>query len=511
MAFRIRKGQVSNRAWGDVDKTALRQRLVRGLEEGEEGVRDAIREVYAVIRAGRLEDAPSENWWGPHHEVTQDGDVVLNRGGLIAAAQALAGARAEPDLTPEQRRQAARHLLRHYRELEMEPPASLLETAGERPEGELVRLAAAVAGEMRPSDIPLAPWVNLDALKAGDPDPLEVVVRIPEGRSRRGWYYTRRVLERIAAEINATGLPGLLGHQDPDRVDREFVPPATHWVGAVVRDEGGKAVLYARGVIDKAAADLKRWIRGNAIRQVSIYGVPTLAQAAGGETQVVDFHPLSIDWTPLNRAGMPTAVVAVGEMDTIIGPGGPDGGGQPMTLKELLAKLRELGAQPSAVIGEMGWRWPDLIREAGLMLEEVAPLIAGEQWSALKATQKALGEMAALFGLPADAKPEQVVAAAKAAREAQLEAAKTAHGALLDRVIGEMVTAEQVRPLVRLLVEPRVQVGADEAAVRKAVGEVLQLEDVRKALGAVFRDPVVAPPQTPQGGATQLRPRRVAI
>ena len=107
MPFRIRRDEVSNRSWGDVDKTALRNRLVRGLEEGVEGVRDAIREVYAVIRADDLADAPSQNWWGPHHEVRENGDVVLNVNGLVAAAQALAGARAEPDLTPEQRRAAA--------------------------------------------------------------------------------------------------------------------------------------------------------------------------------------------------------------------------------------------------------------------------------------------------------------------------------------------------------------------------------------------------------------------
>jgi len=33
----------------------------------------------------------------------------------------------------------------------------------------------------------------------------------------------------------------------------------------------------------------------------------------------VDYKPLSIDWTPLGRAGMPTSVVAIGEMDEIVG------------------------------------------------------------------------------------------------------------------------------------------------------------------------------------------------
>jgi hypothetical protein len=57
--------------------------------------------------------------------------VILNRNGLIAAVAALAGARTEegPNLTPEQKRKAARHLLRHYRNLEMDPPETLRKLA----------------------------------------------------------------------------------------------------------------------------------------------------------------------------------------------------------------------------------------------------------------------------------------------------------------------------------------------------------------------------------------------
>jgi hypothetical protein len=132
MALRIvpETEEVSNRPWSDVDKTALRQRLVRALEEKEDGAAEAIREVYAVIKGETIDDAPSENWWGPHHEVRGD-RVILNRNGLIAAAAALAGARTEegPNLTPEQKRKAARHLLRHYRSLEMEPPETLRKLA----------------------------------------------------------------------------------------------------------------------------------------------------------------------------------------------------------------------------------------------------------------------------------------------------------------------------------------------------------------------------------------------
>lgn len=183
-----------------------------------------------------------------------------------------------------------------------------------------------------------------------------------------------------------------------------------------------------------------------------------------------------------------------------------------MNVKDLLAKLRELGVQPTVVIGEMGWNAADLIRATGATLEDVAKAIAAEQWAALEAAQQAIGEMANLFGLSEGATVEQVVAAVKAAHEAQSAAAKTAHEALLDKVVGEMVTAEAARPLVRRLVAPTVQVGADEEAVRKAVGEVLQQEDVRQALAGLFRDPVIAPPQADTKSATNgLVARRVSI
>lgn len=493
MALKIDRSKVSDKAWGDVDKSAIWQRLKQALQEGEEGAAAAVREMYAVVKAEINADLSRADCWGPHHEIVND-TLVLNRNGLIAAAVAVAGGRAEPNLTPEQRRQAARHLLRHYRALEMEPPASLLRLAGEEVAGEMARVEARLVSEMRVEDVPLAPWA-VDAvkeLKAGDDNPMEVVVRIPEGKSKRGWYYTRRVLERIAQEINSTGLPGFLGHQKPENISTEFPTPVTHWVGAVVRDEGGKAALYARGVVDKAAADLKRWIRGKVTRQVSIFGNAHLTQEKG-EVRVVDFRPLSIDWTPLNRAGMPTSVVAVGEMDSTfldntqaeaVPVSEQQAGGESMNVNELLAQLKEAVAKKhttvAAIVGEIGLSFEDIAREVG-----------GDQYRALEERAKVVGEMAEVFGLSREAKPEEVLAAAKAAREAQLEVVKAQREAIIDKVVGEMITAEAARPLVkRMLQLPEV---VTEEEVRKAVGEMLQQEDVKQAFASLFRETTVRP------------------
>lgn len=181
-----------------------------------------------------------------------------------------------------------------------------------------ISLLAKLNGEMNVEDVPVASWADVNALKGGDNDPLEVVMAIPSGKSTRGWNYTSNALNSIVGEVNSTGLPGFLGHQKAEDVSTEFPTPVTHWIGAKM--ENGTA--YFRGLIDKSATDLKRWIRGKAINQVSIYGYPQLQQnSVTGETDVTDYKGLSIDWTPLNRAGMPTSVAAIaGEMDTIEQP-----------------------------------------------------------------------------------------------------------------------------------------------------------------------------------------------
>lgn len=181
-----------------------------------------------------------------------------------------------------------------------------------------IMLTAKITGEMNVEDIPVANWADIDALKGDDTDPLEVVMSVPAGKSTRGWNYTSNALNSIVGEVNSTGLPGFLGHQKAENIATEFPTPVTHWIGAKMENN----VAYFRGLIDKSATDLKRWIRGKAINQVSIFGYPQLEQnTITGETDVTDYKGLSIDWTPLNRAGMPTSLVAInGEMDVIAQP-----------------------------------------------------------------------------------------------------------------------------------------------------------------------------------------------
>ncbi|NPV80736.1 MAG: hypothetical protein HPY52_10750 [Firmicutes bacterium] len=476
--FKISKS-VSNAAWGDIDKSRIWQLLKQGIEEGAEGVAEAVREVYAIVGADINKDLTQADCKLPHHEVREDGTVILNRGGLIAAAAALAGARSEVSATPEQKAQARRHLLRHYRELEMPAPESLV--------GEMSAVMAVVSGEMRVEDVPLAPWADLAALKAGDPEPMEVVVEIPAGRSKRGWNYTPQALQRIVGEVMNQGLPGFLGHQKPEDVDHEFPVPVTHWVGALWKD--GKA--YFRGVIDKAASDLKRWIKAKTVRTVSIFGIPKLEQTAG-ETRVIDYQPLSIDWTPLGRAGMQTAVVAVGEMDEII-----SGGGQkPMTWKELVAQLKTMLASRevtlSQVVGEMGWK-----------VQEIAGEIAPDWLKVAENSMETMAKVKQALGVTGEMDVVKVAEEARKAVEAQRRAE---HDKLVADTIKEKVTGEMAQGLISKMLHV-----ADNATKEQIAGEIdnlLKDQAVKDMLSKLHID---IPPGTGGSGGGGNTPQNLKI
>lgn len=189
---------------------------------------------------------------------------------------------------------------------------------------------------IKPSDIPLAAGVDVEKLRNADDDPLEVVVEIPATKSKRGWNYTKESLKDIVDYTKANTLNGFLGHQKAEDVSTQFVPPVTHWIGAEMRED--KA--YFRGMIDAAAKDLKRWVRTGRIQEVSIFGYPKLKKdKTSGEMDVVGYDPLSIDWTPLHRPGMPTSIIGMEMEDK---NKGEEGGNKDMTFEELMSKLKEL-------------------------------------------------------------------------------------------------------------------------------------------------------------------------
>jgi HK97 family phage prohead protease len=57
----------------------------------------------------------------PHHDV-RDGELVVSRAGVIAAMQALLGARGGVDIPESDRKGVYEHLAKHYAQFDMEPP-----------------------------------------------------------------------------------------------------------------------------------------------------------------------------------------------------------------------------------------------------------------------------------------------------------------------------------------------------------------------------------------------------
>lgn len=507
--FEIQKETVSTTEWGNVDKSRIWRVLKEGLEEGAGGVREAIREVYAAVTATVDENLTMADVKLPHHEVRDNGNVVLNRAGLIAAAAALAGARGGPDLTPEQKRGAMQHLRRHYRQLEQVPPESLQES-----QGEMSYLEARIVGEMRPEDIPLATGVDLVTLKDGDEAPMEVVVEVPQGKSKRGWNYTGEALQSIVNHVNQHTLSGFLGHQKPEEVDTQFPQPVTHWIGA--KWENGRA--YFRGVVDKVAGDLKRWIKAKRVNQVSIFGVPEIEQS-GGETRVVGYQPLSIDWTPHGRAGMPTRIIAVGEMDSTFagGLGGyqikTGGDGKTMaqdnvsstnpSIQEMLAAIRSAMAKKETdfktVLGEIGITEDQAVemlvgeklRKAQKAAEFGSKLVEALDLSADVEVDKALklaGEMAGVWnGLGFDEnKPDKPVETVGEMVKTQTEAAKAAREKLIDDTVKEKVSGEQAQALVRRMLQ--VPEGADKDKIVGEINALMEDRTLKAVLGKSFVD-----------------------
>lgn len=332
--------------------------------------------------------------------------------------------------------------------------------------GEAASIHALITGEMKPEDIPLAPGVDVNALKAGDTEPMEVVVEIPAGKSKRGWNYKPQALQKIVGEVMSQGLPGFLGHQKAEDVDTQFPQPVTHWVGGLWKD--GKA--FFRGVVDKSAPDLKRWIKSKVVNTVSIFGIPKLLQSAG-EIEVVDYKALSIDWTPLGRAGIPTRVVSIGEMDEILG-----GGEITMTWKEILAKLNAMRLNKEVTVAQ-------IMGEMGLTAEQVAGEMDSKWLDELKKAVETLGKVKETLGITGEM---DVVALAKEAQAALEEKRKSDHGKLVDEAIGEKVSGEMAKDLLkRMLVVPA------NATKEQIVGEIDRLlgdEKLKEAFSRLHTD-----------------------
>ncbi|AZS15357.1 hypothetical protein [Paenibacillus lutimineralis] len=343
-------------------------------------------------------------------------------------------------------------------------------------ESSLFRLFAGISGEMSVNDIPVAPGVDVDLIKQGDSDPLEVVVEVPVGKSKRGWNYTHKSLQDIVNAVNTRTLAGFKGHQKPEDVSNQFIDPATHWIGAKMTEKAA----YFRGIVDQREPDLKRFIRSGRIKQVSIFGRPALKNVSG-ETQVVGYDPLSIDWTPLDRMGMPTRIVAAsGEMWDLngAGPGEMKGDDEQVEWAQVIAEIKKRYENKTITVGM-------LAGEMGLtndqVIAELTPEFAKEVQRALEISTKATE----ILGVSGEMDVEALFKSLK-------DAADKEAGAGRDKIVGEMmegkVTSESVR---KELQNPETTLGKLWAYHAKGIAADATKEQIAGEMDTFLADPVV--------------------
>lgn len=339
-------------------------------------------------------------------------------------------------------------------------------------------LFGGLSGEMKTDEVPLAADVNLDDFKKDDDDFLEIVVEIPAGPSTRGWNYTKFALQSIVEKVMRQTLAGFLGHQKPEEVKNRFVDPVTHWIGAKMEGESA----FFRGVIDKDATKLKRWIRTGRVKQVSIFGYPKLS-TSNGETQVIDYDALSIDWTPLDRSGMPTKIVALsGEMWDIDGKGPENenkGGGGDMNPQELLKKMKEMVENKqitmTMIAGEMG-----------MNAEQVAGEMDSSWLQEKTRAENELKEVSQALGVSGEM---SVVEAAKKAAEA-VESNKKND---FEKAIGEMMESQVKSDAIRKdLQDEKTLIGRMWSYHRPKLKPDMTKEQLAGEMDAFMKDSVVA-------------------
>lgn len=144
----INTKEVDFTPWSKVNKPKLKRILMQS------GNKKAIKECFGIVRSfERMGD-----WKFPHHNLIKIDDntyeLVLSYTGLIAAYKALRGARSKPLITPEERKDLKKHLIRHFEYLVRI--------------GEYEEVPESLKKYIDNADISLSEWVEINKLVIED-------------------------------------------------------------------------------------------------------------------------------------------------------------------------------------------------------------------------------------------------------------------------------------------------------------------------------------------------------
>lgn len=177
-------------------------------------------------------------------------------------------------------------------------------------------------GEFRGTfpDVPIADGVNMDELRAMDPDPVFITLPVvPKvgAVSKNGLLYDEALVKSIETQINTKRPGGRFGHLREEERDSAFPIPDGMWLGAM--REGN--TLWAKAYIPGGAArDHVRRLKaiGGSIA-TSIYGKGSYeATDKKGVRRLTDFDLETLDFAPPERAALGYAAtpIVTSEMET---------------------------------------------------------------------------------------------------------------------------------------------------------------------------------------------------
>jgi hypothetical protein len=139
-----------------------------------------------------------------------------------------------------------------------------------------------------------------------DEHPQFPILRVEAGLSGNGNNWPDAILHNVAEQINKDEKPGYWGHIPPDRVGYDYPDPETLWLGAVVKKESGKDVLYVKGY-NIPGGRARRHSKSGLARLTSWAGKAS-GKVVGGVRHIETFRLSSIDWARPGSQGMNAAV-----------------------------------------------------------------------------------------------------------------------------------------------------------------------------------------------------------
>ena len=264
-------------------------------------------------------------------------------------------------------------------------------------------------------DVPFAEGVDVEAFKS-ETNPFFVTLPISKVgvTSRNGRTFDRAAVERIVNQVNDKKPEGGLGHLTPSERGSRYEMPKVRWLGAMIDTDG---TAWGKAYIPEYASDVREFFKtakmANARVGTSIYGKE-------GEAGLADMTLEQIDLGHPDRLG----VLEVGAIPKITAELEDQNTEAIMPEKEVIA---ELIAAKDATIAELQSK----VSEAAATVAELT-----------KKAEIADGLIAELGSEKPVEKVQKLISVV-----AELEAKQ--HKTAIEGVVAELVTLEDMRPIIK--------------------------------------------------------------